>query len=90
MNTKHISKKKIIEQLDRIRVLETSFPVFSLDGVVMGRKTHVLLTYTPKEVPIAQEKHALNADQIRELFSNIYDYILNSTAKKGRTNRRAK
>ena len=88
MNAKHISKKKLIEQLDRIRVLETSFPVYSLDGVVRERKTHLLLTYTPKEIPMAQEEYALNTDQMKELFSNIYDYILNSTAKKSGTNRR--
>lgn len=89
MNTKHISKKKLIEQLDRIRVLETSFPVYSFDGVVREKKTHLLLTYTPKEIRMAQEEYALDTYQMQELFSNIYDYVLNSTAKKSGTNRRA-
>lgn len=85
-----ITKEQLIKQMDRVRVLETDFPVYSPDGVVRERKCHRLLTYTPHNLPMADEKYALSTDQIRELFGNIYEYVNNSTAKKPRKNRRVK
>ena len=85
-----MTKKKLLEQLQRIRVLETSFPVYSIDGVFIEKKTHVLLTYTPQDVPMADERYALGVSEIQELFGNVYDYVLNSTDKKHKDSRRAK
>ena len=81
-----ISKKKLLEQLDKVRLLETSFPAYSPDGVVRERKCHLLLTYTPKNYPIAEERFALTARQAMRLFNDIYEYIANSapTRKAGR------
>lgn len=77
-----MTKKKLLEQLDRVRVLETSFPAYSHDGVVRERKCHFLLTYTPPNFPMAREEYALDAQQVQDLFNNIYEYVLNSTTKK--------
>ena len=76
-----MTKKELLEQLDRIRVLEISFPMYSIDGVFRERKTHILLTYTPQDVPMADEKYALSASEIQELLGNVYDYVLNSADK---------
>lgn len=69
-------KNALLEQLGRIRILETSFPVYSQEGRLIGRKCHLLLTYTPKEIPIADEEYALNLPQMQDLFDNIYKYVL--------------
>lgn len=54
----------------RLRGLETTFP--DSRG---QRKTHFLLTYTPKEVPVAREEYALGARQAVELFTEINELL---------------
>lgn len=50
----------------RLRGLETTFT----DSWGL-RKTHFLLTYTPKEMPVAMEKYALGVRETAELLTEI-------------------
>jgi len=53
--------------LDSIRILETTFS--KLDG---ERKTHYLLTNTPKDEPVADEEYQLSRGEICSLFEGAY------------------
>lgn len=62
--------KRVREMADRIRPLETSSHDFGGHP-----KTHLLLTYTPKKVPIAKEEYQLSDQQIQEFFGALYDLL---------------
>ena len=63
------------KRLKALRVLETSFPVYSPDGRVHERKTHYLLTYTPRSLPMAEEEYQLRISQIQDLFALANDVV---------------
>ena len=66
------NREKLLADLDRIRILETSFPWHG------ERKTHYLLTYTPKDIPIADEQYQLTCTEIVDLIEGLYEYVKNS------------
>lgn len=76
--------KLLKARLDRIRVLETSFPRVAPDGAFVGRATHILLTYTPKDIPVAREKDQLTIDQMQELFGLCYEVVEIASKKEKR------
>lgn len=69
--------KKMRGMVDRLRPLETSFHDFHGNP-----KSHVLLTYTPKEIPIAKEEYQLSVLQVQELFNTLID-LLNALQEGG-------
>ena len=66
------NREKLLADLDRIRILETSFPLHG------ERKTHYLLTYTPKDIRIADEQYQLTRTEIVDLLEGLYEYVKNS------------
>jgi len=62
-------------RLDALRVLETSFPRVELNGEIVGRATHILLTYTPRKIPLPRECDQLTIDQIQELVGLCYEVL---------------
>ena len=52
-----------------IRILQTSFPAYSWGGKVLGKKHHILLTYTPEDVPVAEEEYQLKIHEIQEFMT---------------------
>ena len=80
------NREKLLADLDRIRILETSFPWHG------ERKTHYLLTYTPKNIPRADEQYQLTCTEIVDLIEGLYAYVKNSrpVAKKRSRPSRAK
>lgn len=62
-------------RLDALRVLETSFPRVAPNGDFVGRATHILLTYTPKNIRMARECDQLTIDQYQELFGLCYEVL---------------
>lgn len=65
-------RKKLLADLDRIRILETSIPWHG------ERKTYYLLTYTPKDIPMADEQYQLTRTEIVDLLEGLYEYVKNS------------
>ena len=63
------------QRLDALRVLETSFPRVAPNGEIVGRATHILLTYTPRKIQMARECDQLTIDQIQELFGLCYEVL---------------
>lgn len=81
------NREKLLADLDRIRILETSFPWHG------ERKTHYLLTYTPKNIPMADEQYQLTCTEIVDLIEGLYKYVKNSrpvAKKRGDGSPRAK
>ena len=74
------------KRLKALRVLETSFPVYSPDGRVHERKTHYLLTYTPRSLLMAEEEYQLRLSQIQDLFALAND-VLRIAKKKVQTDK---
>lgn len=65
----------LTRRLDALRVLETSFPRVAPNGEFVGRTTHILLTYTPRKIPMPRECDQLTIDQIQELFGLCYEVL---------------
>ena len=72
------------QRLDALRVLETSFPLFAPNGEFVGHDTHILLTYTPREIPLPRECDQLTIDQIQELVGLCYEVLKIANRKEKR------
>lgn len=66
-------RQSLLDRLDKLRILETSFTT-----IYGARKTHYLLTDTPKRIRIADEQYQLSEQMILDLFKDIRHYIANS------------
>ena len=75
--------KLLKKRLDALRVLETSYPLFTPDGEFVGRADHFLLTYTPKDIVFADEKYQLTEEQILELIRLCRKVIEIASDKEG-------
>ena len=67
------NKNQLLENLRRLRILQTSFTTFAGE-----RKTHYLLTYTPEDIPIADENYQLSRSELVELIEGLDNYLSNS------------
>ena len=73
-----ITKNRLLRDLNAIRILETNFPVFSSDGIPHERKTHYLLTNTPKERAFPQEEDQICGSVIYDLLADLRWYLKHS------------